>query len=143
VVTGPVRALLGLGAAAVALGGCGSSTGPELLLDVATAGRVERSATAEVQVSFQGTPLDDALVQITAEPDTAVEFLSGTQLRFLTAGSVTLTAEAEVEPGRIEQGQLTLDVPAPPRIVFDMLRAGNRDIYGVALDGLDTVRLTT
>src|SRR6266566_7889058 len=32
---------------------------------------------------------------------------------------------------------------APPTIVFDWLRNGNRDIYRAALDGKDTVRLTS
>lgn len=32
---------------------------------------------------------------------------------------------------------------APPVIVFDWLRNGNRDIYRAALDGTDTVRLTS
>ena len=34
-------------------------------------------------------------------------------------------------------------VAAPPAIVFDWLRDGNRDIYRAALDGRDTVRLTS
>jgi TolB protein len=127
----------------VGLSGCGNATGPQFLLGVTVSGRVERSAVVDVRVSFRGLVLDDSLVQLTAEPDTAVEFLSGTQLRFLTAGSVTLTAQAEVEAGRIEQGQLTRNVAQPPRIVFDLLSAGNRDIYSIALDGLDTIRLTT
>ncbi len=35
------------------------------------------------------------------------------------------------------------NVAAPPAIVFDWLRNGNRDIYRAALDGKDTVRLTS
>ena len=34
-------------------------------------------------------------------------------------------------------------VGAAPAIVFDWLRDGNRDIYRAALDGTDTVRLTS
>jgi len=34
-------------------------------------------------------------------------------------------------------------VTAPPAIVFDWLRDGNRDIYRATLDGKDTVRLTS
>src|SRR5256885_12414184 len=33
------------------------------------------------------------------------------------------------------------NVAAPPAIVFDWLRNGNRDIYRAALDGRDVVRL--
>jgi len=35
------------------------------------------------------------------------------------------------------------NVAAPPAIVFDWLRNGNRDIYRAMLDGTDTVRLTS
>src|SRR5207244_12008562 len=35
------------------------------------------------------------------------------------------------------------NVIAPPVIVFDWLRNGNRDIYRAALDGKDIVRLTS
>src|SRR2546429_1065616 len=35
------------------------------------------------------------------------------------------------------------NVAAPPAIVFDWLRNGNRDIYRAALDGRDVVRLTS
>jgi TolB protein len=106
-------------------------------------GRLERSAVVEIQVSFQNQPVDDSLVRFTVEPDSAVEFISATRARLVRATSVTLSAEAEVAPGRIEQGRLSLDVAEPPRIVFDLLRDGNRDIYSMALDGLDTIRLTT
>src|SRR5437660_2922719 len=34
-------------------------------------------------------------------------------------------------------------VAAPPAIVFDWLRNGNRDIYRATLDGMDTLRLTS
>src|SRR5438477_10177725 len=34
-------------------------------------------------------------------------------------------------------------VAAPPAIVFDWLRDGDRDIYRATLDGTDTVRLTS
>jgi len=142
-VRGARTSLPGLCLIAATLAGCGGPSEPELLLDLSVVGRVERSAVVDVRVSFRGLVLDGSLVVLTAEPDTAVEFLSASRLRFLTAGTVTLSAQAEVEPGRIEQGQLTRTVAEPPRIVFDMLRAGNRDIYAAALDGMDTVRLTT
>ena len=35
------------------------------------------------------------------------------------------------------------NVAAPPAIVFDWLRNGNRDIYRATLDGKDTIRLTS
>jgi TolB protein len=38
---------------------------------------------------------------------------------------------------------VVLAVASPPTVVFDMVVSGNRDIYKVALDGQDLVRLTT
>jgi Tol biopolymer transport system component len=138
----PRQAIAGLCVILAGVSGCGGATGPQFLLDVTTDGRLERSAVVDVQVRFQGGLVDDSLVQLTADPDNAVQLLSATRARFVSAGPVTLTAEAEVEPGRIERGELTLDVAVPPRIVLDLLRAGNRDVYSMALDGMDLVRLT-
>jgi TolB protein len=61
----------------------------------------------------------------------------------LSAGTVTLQATAEVEPGRIETGALDAEIAVPPRIVFDLAPDGNRDIYTMFLDGESLVRLTT
>ncbi len=139
-----LKAMVGPFVFIAGLSGCGDdATGPQFLLDLTIDGRLERSAVVEVRARFQNQPVADSLVQLTADPASAVQFLSATQVRFVSAGSVTLSAEAEVEPGRIERGRLTADVAVPPRIVFDMLRGGNRDIYSVALDGADLVRLTT
>src|SRR2546427_9838926 len=47
---------------------------------------------------------------------------------------------------RLIQGCTATEAPRvvpPPVIVFDWLRNGNRDIYRAALDGKDTVRLTS
>ena len=41
------------------------------------------------------------------------------------------------------EGPQAPQVTAPPAIVFDWLRAGNRDIYRATLDGRDTLRLTS
>ncbi|MDH3495214.1 MAG: hypothetical protein OER21_00415 [Gemmatimonadota bacterium] len=123
--------------------GCGDATGPQFLLEVTIDGRLERSAVVDMRVRFQGLLVPDSLVQLTVEPATAVQFLSATRARLVSAESVTVRAEAEVEPGRIERGQRAVAVAVPPRIVFDLLNAGNRDIYSITLDGMDLVRLTT
>lgn len=66
------------------------------------------------------------------------EALGAIEARLLRAGPVTITGEV----GDLS-GQLTLDVAAPPTVVFEMVRDGNRDIYRAALDGGDLVRLTS
>jgi Tol biopolymer transport system component len=101
-------------------------------------GRIERSATAGLQLTFEGAPFDRADVSWSALPDSMVAFPTGDSARFLHAGAVTLTAETGEE--RVD---FALTVPPPPAIVFDLLRGGNRDIWLAALDGRDAVRLTT
>lgn len=100
-------------------------------------GRVERSATAVVRLTFDGTPLDPADVSWSAYPDSLVDFTGADSVTFLHAGSVTVTAVTA--DARVD---FVLTVPPPPSIVFDLLRGGNRDIWMAALDGRDTVRLT-
>jgi Tol biopolymer transport system component len=134
------RALAVVGLA-MALVGCGNSTGPQFRLDIAVAGRLERSAVVDLAVELQGAAIDDTALTWAADPEDAVEFLPGGRLQFLSAGSVELAAEAEIE-GRLERGRATLDIAVPPPIVFDLLVDGNRDIYVAALDGGDLTRLT-
>jgi Tol biopolymer transport system component len=114
---------------------CGS-TEPTTFLDID--GRVERSATVTLTVSFDSEVVPDSAVIWTAEPQSAVTFGDAGTATFVTAGPVTLTAQA--------RGTLVsrdVDIALPPTIVFDLLRDGNRDIYRVALDGQDLERLTT
>lgn len=137
-------------------------------LVVQATGRVERGLRihlAMVDTTAGIDPGDDAPAW-SAEPADAVEFVepdddgnagagsgpgagSGTgagggkvvsaiEARLLRAGPVTITGKAGESTGR-----LTLQVAAPPTIVFDMVRDGNRDIYRAALDGADLVRLTS
>jgi TolB protein len=133
---------LGALAAAALLIGCGDdSTGPQFLLEIEIGGRIERSAIAELHVSFEGAAIDDSLVIWTADPADAVEFPDDGLVVFLTDGSVILSAEAETDRG-LQRGRDTVDVAVPPFIVFDLLVSGNRDIYRAAIDGGDLARLT-
>ena len=131
-------------ASSVALGGvvwwtlaCGESTAPNRLV-VEIEGRLERSATVALSVTFEGRLLPDSEVTWSATPPTAVTLGPGPQAVLDSAGPVTILA------GTVHGiAEYVAQVQVPPTIVFDLLRDGNRDIYRAALDGLDTLRLTT
>jgi hypothetical protein len=106
-------------------------------LDVQVAGRLERGSTVTVTVRNRGVVMDVDSVQLTVLPQGAAELLGGGRARLLATGPVQITAE-----GATRTGSATVTVAAPPVIVFDMLRDGNRDVWRVALDGGDLVRLT-
>jgi TolB protein len=131
---------------------------PDHGLIVEAAGRLERGLRLQLALidttTADADPAGEPPVW-TADPADAVEFLAvddtavraeggmpetlGTiQARLLRAGTVTITATAGERSGR-----LTLEVAAPPTVVFEMVRGGNRDIYRAALDGGDLVRLTS
>lgn len=137
------RAIACLCVTLTGLGACGDATGPRYLLEVTIDGRMERNAIVDVRVAFRGRLVDDSLVRLTVEPAAAVQFLTTTRMRLVRAESLTVRAEARVEPGRIERGGLRVGVAVPPRVVFDLLVEGNRDIYSITLDGVDLTRLTT
>lgn len=113
---------------------CGS-TEPESFIDIS--GRLERSATVTLSASFNGMVLPDSEVDWTAEPLTAVAFGDSGTAVLVETGAVTLVARASRRTVTRD-----IDIAVPPTIVFDLLRDGNRDIYRVALDGQDTMRLT-
>ncbi len=115
--------------------GCGSSD-PDTFIDID--GRLERSATVVMSVFIKGEPVPDSAVVWAADPPSAVTFDSDGAATFLAAGLVRLSAQT---PGKIVVRDV--EIAVPPTIVFDLLRDGNRDIYRVALDGQDLVRLTT
>jgi len=118
-----------------ALAGCGTDL-DRYGLDID--GHVERSATVAIRLTFDGVPLDPADVSWSASPDSLIDFTGTDSVTFVHAGDVNLTAVTADE--RVE---FVLTVPPPPAIVFDLLRGGNRDIWLAALDGQDTVRLTS
>jgi TolB protein len=107
-------------------------------LVIAVQGRLERSATVVLEAYFEGRQLADSEVVWTASPAGAAAFLPGQQAVFFVAGPITLTAASAFGMGTYDA-----EVRVPPMIVFQLLRDGNRDIYRAALDGGDTLRLTT
>jgi dipeptidyl aminopeptidase/acylaminoacyl peptidase len=115
-----------------------SPSGPRILI----AGRLERSAPLRLNLvdTTDTIPPTDITWQVT--PGSAGTFasdsLGATVFTPSVAARVTLIAVA-----RGVQTSRSLTVPPPPSIVFVLLRNGNRDIWRVALDGGDSVRLTT
>jgi Tol biopolymer transport system component len=105
------------------------------VLEIEIDGRIERSSTAQVRVVFEGEPVADSLIEWTAEPPNLLQFLSEGRVTFLSAGTVTLQAEAQIEARSIVMGTRVLEIALPPRVVFDLLLNGNRDIYSMFLDG--------
>jgi WD40-like Beta Propeller Repeat len=139
--------LLVLGFAATA---CGSDSvaGPSALL-VASSGRTERGSTLAMHVTRSGVAVAPEAVSWTVTPAAAATVSSSGNAKLLDTGVVTFRA-SENASGTMSSGSQTIQVLAPPSIVFDMhdtisdtVRAGNRNIYRVALDGRDLVRLTS
>jgi dipeptidyl aminopeptidase/acylaminoacyl peptidase len=115
----------------------GAPTPPTSSLAVDVTGRLERGSTIVLAATLDGSRLAPEQVQWSADPAASVELLPDGRARLLEAGRVVLSAQAAGT--RTTQ---SLEVAAPPAIVFDMMRDGNRDIYRVALDGRDLARLT-
>ncbi|GBD33053.1 Dipeptidyl-peptidase 5 [bacterium HR33] len=86
---------------------------------------------------LDGQKLPDSSVIWSAQPADAIAFESGGRARIRSTDPVIVTARTEVGSASVK-----LEPNAPPTIVFDMAVSGNRDIYLVALDGQDLVRLT-
>jgi Tol biopolymer transport system component len=82
------------------------------------------------EVTWQVLPA--GVADLTADTSTG-----GALLIPRAVGQLTVAASA-----RGESTSRVLVVGAPPSLVFALLRAGNRDIWRVALDGADTARLT-
>ncbi|HEX7119520.1 MAG TPA: DPP IV N-terminal domain-containing protein [Longimicrobiales bacterium] len=130
-------------AALVAACGGEDGTGPDpdppvVPLMIEVAGRVERGAVVGVRAFRDGATDPAAGVEWSAEPAGAVEWVAADSARLLRAGAVTILAETTDA-----RGERVVDVAVPPTVVFDRLVDGNRDIYRVALDGGDLVRLTS
>lgn len=100
-------------------------------------GRLERGASVTLAVVDWATG-EAVQAEWMAEPTDAVEFLNEGEARLLRAGKVKLTAQQGEKIGSAD-----IEVAVPPTIVFELLKAGARDIYRAALDGGDLVRLTS
>jgi hypothetical protein len=106
-------------------------------LVLSATGRLERGSTILVSASRGGQGIAPGDVTLTVLPAGAGEVLGNGQVRLLTSGAVQVQASYE-----LSTGTLPLTVAVPPMLVFDMSVGGNRDLYRVALDGGDLVRLT-
>jgi dipeptidyl aminopeptidase/acylaminoacyl peptidase len=123
-------------AALFACGGDGGSTDPGQRL--VAVGRLERGSTVRL-VARDGVSAADSLVSTVTVTPAAAGAVSGTSVRLLQSGSVSVSARTS--DGRTVTA--VLDVAVPPTVFFDAVAAGNRDIYSVALDGADLKRWTT
>lgn len=123
----------------IAIAACGDSSGPRPTeLEIVSRGRAERGLTLVLRaVTGPADTASAAAVAWSISPGDAGT-LRGDTLRLLRAGRVEITALFD---GR--RATRTLEIAAPPMIVFDMIVDGNRDIYRAALDGGDVERLTT
>lgn len=106
-------------------------------LGVEVTGRMERGSVVQVRVLLAGVALAPGAAALTFSPADAGQSLGGDSVKLLRAGTVTVRATA----GR-DEGTRDLAVAAPPSVVFDRVVDGNRDLWRVALDGGDLVRLT-
>jgi Tol biopolymer transport system component len=112
---------------------------PPGTLTVEVSGRLERGSTVIVIVKdHDETVVAPSAVTWTSIPDGAIQQLSPNELRLLRDGGVTLQAATDDA-----DGSLAIQVATPPTVVFERRVSGNQDIWRVALDGGDLVRLTT
>lgn len=130
---------LGLLLLAACAGDGGDEGGPTNLIGFSS-GFVERNGLAVrfLRADTSAVMVADSLITWSAAPAGLVEFLDSARVHFLDTGTVTLTAVVGTDTVH-----RAFHIAAPPTIVFDQTVAGNQDIYSVALDGLDSARLTT
>lgn len=107
------------------------------------AGRLERGADITLELLDGADIVPDSTITWEVTPSGAAvltqDTLTGTVVVVPTlAGALTVIAHAN---GRTVER--ALQITAPPSVVFALLSNGNRDLWRVALDGLDTARLTT
>ena len=117
---------------------CGDSGTTDPGQRLAAVGRLERGATVRV-VAREGASAADSIVSGVALAPASAGTVSGTSVRWLQSGSVTVSARSS--DGRTLTA--VLEVVAPPTVYFDAVANGNRDVYSVALDGADLKRWTT
>jgi len=129
--------------ALLALAACESSPTPPPppepgAITITSTGRSERGSILTLSATRDGQALPVGQVTWTVSPANAAQVLEGGQIRLLAAGELEISAAYDESTGT-----LGVTVAAPPSVVFDMQVDGNRDLYRVALDGGDLVRLTT
>ncbi|MFL5382852.1 MAG: hypothetical protein ACJ8GN_10095 [Longimicrobiaceae bacterium] len=140
-----LRALAGLFALSLtavlpACGGDGPTPPPPPPppLSVSATGRMERGSVVTVAVTNTGVAVAPAQVTLTFTPADGAQALGDGTIKLLRAGPLTVNAAAAGITG-----STTVQVAAPPVVVFDRISGGNRDIWRVDLDGQNLTQLTT
>jgi Tol biopolymer transport system component len=141
--------LLLLGIAATACDGDGVAGPPALV--IASSGRAERGGMIALRATRSGASVAPAELSWTVSPAGAATVSVAGDATLLDSGMVTFRAtEIASTSSPTSSGTLSIRISVPPSIVFDMhdtisdsVRAGNRNIYRVALDGRDLMRLTS
>lgn len=118
--------------------GCSFEVHSPAATNLAVSGRVERSLTVHVALVSDGRMVPGAV--FTLSPDTLAT-VSGDSITLLMAGSLTVEGSGTLD-GASVQASVTLNVSAPPAILFDDVVSGNRDIYTAQLDGAGFRRVT-
>ena len=119
----------------VFLAACNESvTAPKSVLVIEHEGRLERGSTVRFSATLNGTPATAVLW--TADPVTAVQWTAPGEARLLTTGIVRIFGAS----GK-NSGSDALTVTLPPSLLFERAEDGQNDIWRMALDGGDLVRL--
>ncbi|MDB4951857.1 MAG: dpp5 [Gemmatimonadetes bacterium] len=126
-------------ACAAALAACNGSTGSGThALAVTATGRVERGGDVALAVTDGGAAVPLAQVTWAVSPAGAAAVDAAGHAHLSQAVPITFVASAGGHTG-----QVRLDVPLPPTVVFDRLANGSYDVWQVSLDGGELKQLTT
>jgi hypothetical protein len=107
---------------------------PPAPLSIAATGRLERSSIVTLAVTRAGVAVTPTL---TFQPTDGAVVNADGSVKLLREGALTVTATDGTSTG-----STTLQVAAPPVVVFDRITGGNRDLWKVDLDGQNLVQLT-
>jgi Tol biopolymer transport system component len=122
----------------LAISSCGESTAPASPRLVAL-GRLERGLTVRFVVVTGADTASVPANTLALSPGGSAAMQSDGSV--LLVGTGMLAATVTVSDGTTVSASFTIS--APPKILFDMVVDGNRDIYRASLDGNDVERLTT
>ena len=124
-------------AGAIACGGGDGGSGPAKSVEVS--GRIERSSEVTLSLLVGGEASDMSTATVVLDPVSGATVLAPDRIKLLSAGPLKIT----ITDDKGRKATRTIEVAVPPMVVYDLDRGGNRDIWKIALDGLDSVRLTT
>ena len=109
---------------------------PPTPLSITATGRLERGSTVTLAVTKAGVAV--APTVLTFQPTDGAAVTADGSVKLLREGALTVTATEGASTG-----STTLQVAAPPVVVFDRQVSGNRDIWRVDLDGQNLTQLTS